>query len=741
MAYPNDYVRQGNFSQDDAAGLAINAARLDAEYNSIQAVLAQLNVRLRDITTATGNLRLNASLRQVELFETEEFTATAGQTVFTFGTSIDSSQQLVRLFVDGSRILQSLVTITDDDITFPALTVGQEGLVEIYSEGDGILVLLADADASDGQDGAALVGWGDINARTTDTNLPDTGSPTTVTAALDLAFLNLISLATSLLPASQWLRADGSVVLTDHWLVNARQTGGGTETRATGQITLSSNPVDTDTITINDGFIVSTYEFDDDVSVTSGNILVTIGVDIQATGANLAAAITASAQAFDIVEVDNTTTYDVNLTNQLPGTAGNVLMTENEAGTTIALTGMSGGTDLTTLEPLINQCRIRNVPASARNGDVVVHEQLQAVTNIINTLSLSFLKTDGTSTMTGNLDMGGQSIESMVAGVAGTDGVNVTQLNAVEAAKLSLTGLKDSTSDGTITGGVSLGANVDGTDVADADQLTDPDVVVVHTFTKVPQAGADDQFTNLLQVNNLITSRLSAIQLRTGTLLQRADSTQTIGVIEITKEATGHHQIIVPAGITVIKLEGLGAGGGGGAGITGSDGVTGGKTYFTIDTGGGPGSDQDLGLGGVGGADGAGGGSAGGAGGAVGAAAEVKREPGVTGEAGFNSAGNNHGGSGGESRTQGGRGGYGKQMAVASLFGTAAVDGSGHGAGGGGGDGATTSSGGGGGGGGGYGEVYIDVSLGDIIDIFEGAGGGGSGTGGDGAAGFMRVSW
>ena len=48
-----------------------------------------MRCRLRDITTATGNLRLDAALRQVELFETEEFTGVKQPTPAEMQETID----------------------------------------------------------------------------------------------------------------------------------------------------------------------------------------------------------------------------------------------------------------------------------------------------------------------------------------------------------------------------------------------------------------------------------------------------------------------------------------------------------------------------------------------------------------------------------------------------------------------------------------------------------------------------
>jgi hypothetical protein len=85
-----------------------------------------------------------------------------------------------------------------------------------------------------------------------------------------------------------------------------------------------------------------TFEFDDDSSVTPGNIAVLIGATAAATMANLIIAINAS--AVQIVAVDATVTVpNCALTNAVPGDAGNKTITET--GANIGVSGMSGGTD------------------------------------------------------------------------------------------------------------------------------------------------------------------------------------------------------------------------------------------------------------------------------------------------------------------------------------------------------------------------------------------------------------
>jgi len=73
--------------------------------------------------------------------------------------------------------------------------------------------------------------------------------------------------------------------------------GGSSTTPAKGRIWLSGNPGDAYKITISDGSLIKTFEFDNNSSVLAGNFLVTIGASVDATTANLIAAINASGLA------------------------------------------------------------------------------------------------------------------------------------------------------------------------------------------------------------------------------------------------------------------------------------------------------------------------------------------------------------------------------------------------------------------------------------------------------------
>lgn len=108
---------------------------------------------------------------------------------------------------------------------------------------------------------------------------------------------------------------------------------------ATGTITITGDPVDTETFTIDDGAgNTDTFEWDDNATITGGNISVAIATgDNNQMATNVNAAIGGSTLAITPAPAANV----VNLTNNATGTAGNVAITGTPTNVTIA--GMTGG--------------------------------------------------------------------------------------------------------------------------------------------------------------------------------------------------------------------------------------------------------------------------------------------------------------------------------------------------------------------------------------------------------------
>lgn len=120
-------------------------------------------------------------------------------------------------------------------------------------------------------------------------------------------------------------------------------TGGVAAVGALGNIifTTSTNPLDGESITIDDGTNSVEFEFDDDASFT-GDVGVLIGVDAAATMTNLITAIGNSVLTIDAVDA-TVTVPECDLENTTGGVVGNVAIIET--GVAITATGMAGGVD------------------------------------------------------------------------------------------------------------------------------------------------------------------------------------------------------------------------------------------------------------------------------------------------------------------------------------------------------------------------------------------------------------
>lgn len=113
---------------------------------------------------------------------------------------------------------------------------------------------------------------------------------------------------------------------------------------AAGTVTFTgnSNPLDTETITIDDGFTPVIFEFDNNSSITSGRVLVPIGGTAAITMTNLVNLINAHTRIQAGVD-SLSAVAKANLTHSVPGSAYNLAIAET--GANIAVTGMAGGDD------------------------------------------------------------------------------------------------------------------------------------------------------------------------------------------------------------------------------------------------------------------------------------------------------------------------------------------------------------------------------------------------------------
>ena len=566
MPYPPAYARLYNFNNDDARGLESPApAKLDAELDGIQESIDGLRNTVVGITSASGTLKPSQPVdaSEVQVRAPDTFTATAGQTVFTYaGGAIVLAQTFVKVYVAGLRLPAADYTVGTTTVTLDTgAALNDIVIVEFYDVQDYALTQLADD--SDPALGAGLVGYNDQN--TYGTQLPITGSPSTVNDTLDLALQNLINLGDTFFPVTQWIASDGSQELLDNW-----DTGG---------------------------------------------------------------------------------TY-----------------------------------------------RIRGLPVSLVDGDVVVHQQLTALNSAIAGLSATFLAIDGSSTMAGDLDMGNNSIVSMAAGTTSGEAVEYDQYIAGLATKLSLDGTT------AMTAALHMG-DFKITGLANGTALTD-----AATYGQVLSGGIP-----------LLTKRDVATY-------------DTGAVGNITDLGSGQKRWTAPAGLEgAVVVVGLGGGGGGAGGAQGAaaglTGVAGGDTQLTIG-----GSTYILAKGGSPGAGAVNVTSPGGAGGLAGGATV----PGVLAYAGSTGdsvlADVSVGGDGADSPVvvwgkipdlpyyDGAGGAGGLEGTTSSAGAGGAVYGAG---GGGGGTDGTGDNGGAGGGSGAIGVAFISLAAGEYFDFTVGAGGAG----------------
>jgi hypothetical protein len=129
--------------------------------------------------------------------------------------------------------------------------------------------------------------------------------------------------------------------------------------------------------------------------------------------------------------------------------------------------------------------------------------QLSALVSISDLLSI-FIRKDGSVAFTADQSMGSHNLTDVATGTAATDGANVGQMVAADDLALALDGTITSVPRGTLSGPVSLGQTA--SDVADADQTTDPSAVTTPTIHSVPQPGADDHVANKKYVDTKVVA-------------------------------------------------------------------------------------------------------------------------------------------------------------------------------------------------------------------------------------------
>lgn len=424
MPYPQRYNPNNNFSRDEELGDLERGEKLDGEFRRLSEVTNQLNTFLKQIATADARLRLDQAVKQNDIITVQTETVAASTNV-VFDQPIDAATDLVRAFLDGTRI--DPAGYDDLSVTFaPAITGELE--LRIYYNMAGVLNRIQAI--TDGE-GASYIGYDDEEDRYTADNVRD---------ALTEAKRTVDDFITAVGDLGRYLLRDGSRTLLGQWQVNEFSEVIITPVAAGGTATITTLPVDGETFTISDGLVTQIYEFDDDASVSPGNSQVTIGADKITTGQNLVAAINGSPIAISASWAANGTNADITLAAQVPGSMANVALAATGAWYS-SLTGMTGGVDGSFGPALSSQFRIRGMPRSLQDGDAVVHEQLRDVLTEISQFVSAFLRTDGANQMSASLRMSGNKVVNLGAGTNDDDAVTVLQLaNAIDAALSSVGG-------------------------------------------------------------------------------------------------------------------------------------------------------------------------------------------------------------------------------------------------------------------------------------------------------------
>lgn len=162
---------------------------------------------------------------------------------------------------------------------------------------------------------------GDLGATETEIILTDANDP-------GMAAAGTLSLASTVVDGDTIEISDGSTATVFEF-----------DFGATGSVSLSGLPDDADEVTIGDGSTSVSFEFESGGGTVGTPV--TIGVDANATGASLLAAINAS--ALTITATMGATDADINLRHDSTGAAGNVTITNTDVATVQTIMGMSGG--------------------------------------------------------------------------------------------------------------------------------------------------------------------------------------------------------------------------------------------------------------------------------------------------------------------------------------------------------------------------------------------------------------
>jgi len=201
MGFPPQYRPKFDLAQAIANGDIPSATELATELFNAAASINESISFIRSISTANQRVapaQLNATTFVIE----DEQTGSAAQTEILYQNSVtvDPLLATVGVFINGERLPPSDVTVASDRVTVtPALTGGEEILLEIHDNADSVFSKLGSISANLG---ASLVGIEDIDGLYASSNVEE------ALAEVKFALNTFVALVGDL---SKYLRADVAI--------------------------------------------------------------------------------------------------------------------------------------------------------------------------------------------------------------------------------------------------------------------------------------------------------------------------------------------------------------------------------------------------------------------------------------------------------------------------------------------------------------------------------------------------
>ncbi len=423
MGQPEKEFRLGNIVKAILDGRDDWYDALDRDLNVLFQSLDVLVDCFKASFDADGNVRTQQPTRELDIITTNVIT-TDGSTQYPLATRIDTATEIIGFVTNDDTRLFEGIDYTYDSFNLYLTTATPSGTQIQYSLIQNTAGLLDDIRSITDGLGSYLIGHPDDN---------NEYQSSTVGDALDEVMAKLVAFINDVGPTSNVLKADGSVPLTQDWLVNLRKPNG-TAVQATGAINVTGTPTHLDSFTVFDGNIglgvtfgltaaviraVGSVEFTanplpgDTITMTDtagasitfefyplggpdntdpNNQGVMLGATSSITESNFRNSVTVSAVLDITGEVSDTAVNPTgNYTQGTAGTAGNTAITVVAApSSSIVATGFAGGLDETPAgqipvtidaDPLVTAA---NISAAINTSLLTISSSVPAGSSIVN---------------------------------------------------------------------------------------------------------------------------------------------------------------------------------------------------------------------------------------------------------------------------------------------------------------------------------------------------------------------